>query len=68
VSALLKKNLKKLDGSFNFTFHYIDNVLSLTNSKFGHFVGRCYPIKLEIADITDRDRSTSYLDLHLEIE
>ena len=27
-----------------------------------------YPIELEIKDITDTDRSASYLDLHLEID
>jgi hypothetical protein len=26
------------------------------------------PIELEIKDITDADRSASYLDLHLEID
>ena len=35
---------------------------------FGDFVDRIYPIKLEIKDTTDTDRSASYLDLHLEID
>ena len=39
--------------------------LSRNNSKFGGFVGRIYPIELEIKDTTDR--SASYLDPHLEI-
>ena len=33
--------------SFNFTFRYIDDVLSLNNSRFGDFVDRIYPIELE---------------------
>ena len=41
-------------------------VLSLNNYRFGDFVDRIYPIELEIKDTTDR--STSYLDLHLEID
>ena len=65
---LLKKNGKKLARSFNFTFRYIDDVLSLNNSKFCNFVDRIYPIDLEIKDTTDTDRSASYLDLHLEID
>ena len=65
---LLKKNEKKLARSFNFTFRYIDYVLSLNNSRFGDFVDRIYPIELEIKDTTDTDRSASYLDLHLEID
>ena len=47
---------------------YIDDVLSLYNSRFGDFVDRIYPIELEKKDITDTDRSASYLDLHLKIE
>jgi hypothetical protein len=31
---------KKLARSFNFTFLYIDDVLSLNNSRFGDFVAR----------------------------
>jgi hypothetical protein len=65
---LLKKNGKKLARSFNFTFRYIDDVLSLNNSKFCDFVDRIYPIDLEIKDTTDTDMSASYLDLHLEID
>jgi hypothetical protein len=52
----------------NFTFRYIDDVISLNNSRFGDFVDRIYPIELEIKDTTDTDRSASYLDLHLEID
>jgi hypothetical protein len=68
IQGLFKKNEKKLARSFNFTFRYIDNVLSLNNSRFGDFVDRIYPIELEIKDTTDTDRSASYLDLHLEID
>ena len=68
IQGLLKKNEKKLARSFNFTFRYIDDVLSLNNFRFGDFVDRIYPIELEIKDITDADRSASYLDLHLEID
>ena len=51
---------KKLARSFNFTFRYIDAVLSLNNSRFGDFVDRIYPIELEIKDTTDIDKSASY--------
>jgi hypothetical protein len=49
-------------------FSYIDDVLSLNNSKFGDFIDRIYPIELETKDTTDTDRSASYLDIHLEID
>ena len=60
-----RQNVKKLARSFNSTFCYIDDVLSLNNCKFGDFVD---PIKLEIKDTTNTERSTSYLELHLEID
>ena len=59
---------KKLARSFYFTFHYIDDVLSLNNSRFGDFVDRIYTIELEIKDTTDTAMSVSYLRLHLEID
>ena len=62
------KKYNELARSFNFTFHYIDDVLSLNNSRFGDFVDRIYHIELEIKDTTDTDRSASYLDLHIEID
>ena len=54
--------------SFNFTFRYIDDVLSLNNCKFGDFVDRIYPIEIEIKETTDTIISASYLDLHLAID
>jgi hypothetical protein len=68
IQGLLKKNEKKLARSFNFTFRYIEDVLSLNNSRFGDFVDRIYPIEHEIKDTTDTDTSASWLDLHLEID
>ena len=66
MQVLLKKNEKKLARSFNFTFRYIDDVLSLNKSRFGGFVDRIYPIELEIKDTTNTDRSDPYPDIHIE--
>jgi hypothetical protein len=49
-------------------FHYIDDVLSPNNYRFGDFVDHIYPIELEIKDPTDTDRSGSYLGLQLKID
>ena len=57
IQGILKKNEKKLYWSLIFTFQYIDDVLSLNNSRFGDFVDRIYPIELEIKDTRDTDRS-----------
>jgi hypothetical protein len=54
IQGLLKKHEKNLARSFNFTFHYIDDVLSLNNSRFGDFVIRINPIELEIPHIQIR--------------
>jgi hypothetical protein len=66
LQGLLKKNEKELAWSFNFTFRYIDNVLSRKNHRFCDFVDRIYPIELEIKDTTDTVRSASYPALNLE--
>jgi hypothetical protein len=63
IQGLLKKNEKKLARSFNVTFHYIDDVLSLNNYRFGDVIDHIYPIELAIKDTTDTYRSASYLDL-----
>ena len=62
------ENENKLARSFNFTFRYIDEVLSLNNSRFGDFADRIYPIELEKKDTTDTYTCASYLDLQLEID
>jgi hypothetical protein len=47
------------------SYRYIEDVLSLNNSKCGDFVNGIYLIELEIKDTIDTVRSASYLDLHL---
>jgi len=47
-------------------FHFIDYVISL--NKFGDFLVLIYSIEFEIKDTTDTARSTSGLDLCLEID
>jgi hypothetical protein len=47
IQGLLKKNEKKQNRSFNFTFRYIDDVLSLNNSRFGDFVDRFFPLSFK---------------------
>ena len=68
MQELLRKKDKKLAISFNSTFRYKDDVLSLNKSKFGDYLERIYPIELEIKDTTDTIKSASYLDLNLEID
>jgi hypothetical protein len=67
IQRLLKKDEKKLGGSFNVTFHYKADVLSLNIARLADFVGRIYSIELEITDYTSANRYVSYLDIHLEV-
>ena len=64
--ALYRTKIKSCQ-SFDFTYCYIDDVLSLNNSKFGYYVDRIYPIELEIKDSTEKEKSTSCQNLHLEL-
>ena len=42
IQGFLKKNEKKLVRSFNFTFRYIGDVLSLNNSRLGDLTLFCH--------------------------
>ena len=68
IWGLPKKNKRTLTRAFNFTFRYIDGVLSLNNSKLGDFVYCIYPIKLTIKVTAEIAGYVSCLDLHLEID
>ena len=68
IQKLLKRGDKKLASSFNFTCRYIDDVLSLNNSKFSEYLHEIYPDELEIKDTTDSPKSASYLDIYLEFD
>jgi hypothetical protein len=50
VKKLLRDNTKKLAVSFNHTFRYIDDVLSINNHNFHNYVLLIYPDELEIKD------------------
>ena len=65
LTGASQEKRKEASPIFNFTFRYIDDVLSLNISRFGDFVDRIYSIELETKDTADTDRSASYLDLHL---
>ena len=62
MQGLLKKSEKKLTQSSNFTFRFIDDVLSLNNYIFGNFVDCIFPTVVEIKDVTATDKSASYLE------
>ena len=55
---------RKLDHIFNSSFRYIDDVLSLNNSRFGDYLHRIHPNELEVKDTTDTQKAASYLHIY----
>jgi hypothetical protein len=48
--------------AFNFTYRYIDDALSINNSRFVEFLPLIYPPELEIKETTDTASSASFLN------
>ena len=55
-------------GAFNFTYRYIDDVLSINNPRFAEFLPLIYHLELEIKETTDTALSASFVDLYLEFD
>ena len=68
IQFLLSTGKKKIAPQFNFTYRYIDDVLSINNPDFENYLGQMYPTELEIKDMTESNTSASYLGLLLSIE
>ena len=49
--------------AFNFTYRYIDDVLSINNSRFAEFRPLIYPPELEVKETTDTASSASFLKI-----
>ena len=67
IQSLLSTGKKKLASQFNFTYIYIDGVLSINSLDFGNYLGQMYPAELDIKDTTVSNTSASYLDQLLSI-
>ena len=52
----------------NFTYRYIDDVLSLKNTKFAEYLEFIYPRELEIKETTETAASSSYLNCYIYID
>ena len=67
IQSLLMTGRKRLSSQFNFTYRYIDDVLSINNTDFENYLGQMYPPEIEIKDTTESNTSASYLNLLLSI-
>ena len=66
IQSLLSTGKKKIASQFNFTYRYIDDVLSINNPDFENDLGQMYPAELEIKDTTESNTSVdNKLSLHL---
>ena len=62
IQSLLSTGRKQLASRFNFTYRYIDDVLSINNPEFENYLGQMYPVELEIElNTTESNTSASYL-------
>ena len=46
IQSLLSAGKKRLASQFNFTYRYIDDVLSINNPDFENYIGQMYPLSL----------------------
>ena len=67
IQSLLSAGRKRLASLFNFSYGYIDDVLSINKPDFENYLGQLYPPELQIKDTTESNTSASYLDLLLSI-
>ena len=70
IQKLISQKKKYIALSFNHTYRYIDDVLSLSNSKFYYYcnINLIYPQDLEIKNTTESTNSSSFLDLQINID
>ena len=61
IQHLLYAVKKQLASQLNFTYRYIDDVLSINYQDFEKYLGQMYPAQLEIKDMTESNTSASYL-------
>ena len=64
IHSLLSAGKKHLAFQFNFTYRYIDDVLSINNRNFDNNPCQMYPAALEIKDTTESNTSASYLRIY----
>jgi hypothetical protein len=54
--------------AFNFTYRYIDDVLSINDSRFAEFLPLIYPPELEVKETTYTASFAPLLDLYLDFD
>ncbi|KAK3087493.1 hypothetical protein FSP39_006613 [Pinctada imbricata] len=68
ILSLVSEGKRYLAFDFNFTYRYIDDVLSINNPKFTDYLSSIYPSELEVKETTETNNSASYLDIMLSYD
>ena len=63
----MKKSNKKLAKAFNLTSRYTDNLISITNPRFKHFLKDIYPEEPVVSQTSESKNVVSYLNLLTDI-
>ena len=67
VQKLEKENIH-LARNFNYTFRYIDDLVSFNNSDFEKHISKIYPDEMEVKKENTSEVSASYLELYITIQ
>ena len=67
MEKLEKNNIHKAR-KFNYTFRYIDDLISINNKDFGTSLPNIYPDELSIKKESTHEDRASYLDLCIEVQ
>ena len=60
-SPLLSTGRKQLASWFNFTYRYIDDVLSIDNPEFENYLGQMYPVELDRDQKHEREQHFCFI-------
>ena len=60
---MIRSGHRKLAGSFNLCYRYMDDLTVFNNKKFGVYVKEIYPSQLTVEKANTSDDLANYLDL-----
>ncbi len=68
LDSLTKSKKLHLAKTFNFTFRYIDDLISINYKHFNTHISDIYPPELELKETTESTTTVSYHDLLVDID
>ncbi|KAK3091923.1 hypothetical protein FSP39_023756 [Pinctada imbricata] len=68
IQSLFSEGNRYVASNFNFTYRYIDDVMSINNPKVADYLSGIYPSELEVKENTETNNSASYVDIKLSYD